>query len=344
MRAVVITGPGGIDGVQVQDVDKPSPGPGEVVVRIASAALNHLDLWVTRGLPGIPYPHIQGADGAGVVEELGEGVRGVVAGDKVSINPGLSCGTCDFCLEGEQSLCPRFAILGERLDGTFAEYVKVPAANVRPLPAHLGFDEGAALSLAHLTAWRMLVTKARIKAGETMLIHGIGGGVSCAALQIGSAVGMRCIVTSGSKDKLARASELGADATIHYETQNVGKEVRSITGKTGVDVAVDSVGAATWQASLQSLKRGGRLVTCGATTGPNPQTDILRIFWNQLTVFGSTMCNQREYRDMLAFVTAHGIRPVVDRKFPLNEAAEALTRMEDKAQFGKIVLEVAALL
>ena len=340
MKALVITEPGGFEKVELTDQEIPQPGPNEVLLKVQCAALNHLDLFVMRGLPGISYPHIQGADGAGVVESVGPEVKNVQLGGKVCLNPGLSCGECEFCRKGEHSLCVRFGILGEQYDGTFAEYVTVPSENVHPIPEGMSPEEAAAFPLTFLTAWRMLVSKAGIKTGETVLIIGIGGGVSCAALQICKAWGLNAIVTSGSDWKLDRARELGADETINHREKDFSKEVRRMTGKAGVDVVVDSVGEATWRKSLHSLRKGGRLVTCGATTGPFPQTDILRIFWNQLSIFGSTMCNRKEFEDMLNFVNEKGVKPVVDRKFSLEEGEEALRRLDEAEHFGKIVLSV----
>ena len=341
MKALVITEPGGFEKVRYVERDRPHPGGKEILVKVRRAALNHLDLFVMRGIPGIMYPHIQGADGTGVVEEVGADVVDIRPGAEVCLNPGISCGTCEFCLKGEHSLCVEFGILGEQIDGTFAEYVTVPCENVHPVPDGLSPDQAAAFPLTFLTAWRMLVSKAGIKHGETALILGIGGGVSCAALQICKAWGLNTIVTSGSDWKLERSRELGADERINHREKDFSKEVRRLTGKAGVDVVVDSVGDATWQKSLHSLKKGGRLVTCGATTGPFPQTDILRIFWNQLSIFGSTMCNRTEFRDMVRFMNEKGIKPVVDRTFNLEEGADALRALDGAEQFGKVVLHVS---
>jgi len=340
MKALVITEPGGFEKVELADKDIPQPGPNEVLVKVECAALNHLDLFVMRGLPGISYPHIQGADGSGVVEIVGSEVEKVSSGGKVCLNPGISCGECEFCRKGEHSLCVRFGILGEQFDGTFAEYVMVPSENVHPVPEGMSPEQAAAFPLTFLTAWRMLVSKAGIKKGETALIIGIGGGVSCAALQICKAWGLNAIVTSGSDWKLERARALGADETINHGEKDFSKEVRRMTGRVGVDVVVDSVGEATWKKSLHSLKKGGRLVTCGATTGPFPQTDILRIFWNQLSIFGSTMCNRKEFEDMLKFVDEKRIKPVVDRNFALEEGGKAFRHLGEAGHFGKIVLVV----
>lgn len=342
MKAVVVTGPGGLENVRVEERPLPEPGPGEVLVRMRRAALNHLDLWVRRGLPGAEYPHVQGADGAGVVERIGEDVSGIEAGQPVCFDPSLGCGRCEFCLRGEESLCLRFKLLGEGADGTFAEFVALPWPNVHPIPEGMGFDEAAAFPLTFITAWRMLVTRARAMAGEKVLIHGIGGGVALAALALCRAMGLRALVTSSSEEKLARAAELGAWKGIDYTAcDSVAREVRKLTGGRGVDIVLDNVGAATWKTSLHALRKGGRLVTCGATSGPGPKTDVARIFWNQLSVLGSTMGSRGEFRDMLAFVNQEKLRPVIDRVFPLDAARQAQEYLESGRQFGKVVLKIS---
>jgi NADPH:quinone reductase-like Zn-dependent oxidoreductase len=342
MKAIAITAHGGMEKVQYMDVERPTVGAGEVLIEARAVALNHLDIWVRNGLPGsrLTMPHVLGADGAGVVAEVGAEVSGVKAGDRVVINPGLHCGVCEFCHAGEQSLCATFGIMGETCAGTFADYFKVPQANVHPVPRGFSWEEAAAFPLVFLTAWRMLVSKAAIKPGEDILILGIGGGVSTAVLQIVKAIGLRAFVTSSSDDKLQQAQKLGADAVINYKTQDFAREIRHLTDRRGVDVVVDSVGGDGYAKSLASLVKGGRLVTCGATAGPRPQTDLARIFWNQLSVFGSTMGNMREFAEMLNFVSKRGVKPVIDQVFPLAEGAKALARMEEGKQFGKIVLKV----
>jgi len=344
MRALFLNGHGGMENLGFGDRPEVSPGDGEVVVAVKAAALNHLDLFVLRGIPGITLemPHVCGADGAGVVAAVGAGVAGWAAGDEVVLNPGVWCGTCEHCRRGEESLCVRFGLLGEHRPGTFAEFVRVPAASLGRRPAHLGWAEAAALPLVFLTAWRMLVTRARLAAGETVLIHGVGGGVSLAALAIARELGARAIVTSGGAEKLARAAALGADATIDYTAADVAKEVRALTGKRGADVVVDSTGEATWTASLRAAARGGRIVTCGATTGPNPVEEIRLIFWNQLSILGSTMGSAADWRAMLRFVDERRLRPVVDSVLALADGRAGYERMERKQQFGKIVLAVSS--
>ncbi len=342
MKAIAITAHGGQESVHYLDVERPTLGPREVLIETRAAALNHLDIWVRNGLPGakLAMPHTLGADGAGIVAELGAEVRTVKVGDRVLINPGLSCGVCEFCQAGEQSLCMTFGIMGETCPGTFAEYFKVPQENAHAVPEGFAWEEAAAFPLVFLTAWRMLISKAAIKAGEDILILGIGGGVSTAALQIAKAIGLRAFVTSSSDEKLQKAKNLGADVVINYKTQDFAREVREITKRRGVDVVVDSVGGETYARSLASLVKGGRLVTCGATAGSRPQTDLQRIFWNQLSVFGSTMGNMREFAEMLNFLRKRGVKPAIDRVFPLSEGAQALAWLEGAKQFGKVVLKV----
>jgi NADPH:quinone reductase-like Zn-dependent oxidoreductase len=342
MKAIAITAHGGIDQVQYLDVDRPQLGPRDVLINARAVALNHLDIWVRNGLPGakLAMPHVLGADGAGVVAEVGSEVHTVKVGDRVLINPALHCGACEFCYAGEQSLCARFGIMGETGPGTFAEYFKVPQENAHLVPEGLSWEEAAALPLVFVTSWRMLISKAAIKPGEDILILGVGGGVATAALQIAKTLGLRAIVTSSSDDKLQQAKNLGADIVINYTTQDFSREVRDVTRRRGVDVVVDSVGGDSYAKSLACLVKGGRLVTCGATAGPRPQTDLQRIFWNQLTIFGSTMGNMREFVEMLNFVRKRGVKPVIDRVFPLSDGAQAMARMEEGKQFGKIVLKV----
>jgi NADPH:quinone reductase-like Zn-dependent oxidoreductase len=340
MKALVVKEPGGPEKVGCVEREAPVAGVHDVLVRVRYAALNHLDLWVSRGLRG-GQPWILGADGAGLVEEVGQRVSGIEPGQAVCLDPSLGCGRCEFCLRGEESLCVEFRLLGEGADGTFAELVKVPWKNVHPVPPGMSLEEAAAFPLTFVTAWRMLVPRARAVPGETVLIHGIGGGVSTAALLFCRAMGLRVIVTSGSPQKLERAAALGALAGIDYTAQDVAREARRLTGGRGVDLVVDSVGKATWPAGLAALRKGGRLVTCGATTGIDPAIDVRRVFWNQLSVIGSTMGSRGDFRDMLNFVRAAGLRPVIDRVFPLEEGPAALRYLEERRQFGKVLLRVA---
>ncbi len=311
-------------------------------LRLRAAALNHLDLFVVSGIPGIemPMPHVMGADGAGVVEALGSGVRGIEVGDEVILNPGLWCGRCEFCMAGEQSTCLTYRLLGEHVDGTFAEAVVVPAINCHPRPMALSWSESAALPLATLTAWRMLITRARLAPGQTVLIHGIGGGVSLAALQIAVRAGATVFVSSHSDAKLERAVELGAVEAWNYERQKIGTLVRAVTARRGVDVVVDNVGTATFATSIGACRKGGVIVTCGGTTGPDLPVDVRRLFWGHLTVMGSTMGNEADFRAVVATAASGGLRPVVDRVFPLDETAKALSYLRSASQFGKVVIDI----
>ncbi len=344
MKAVVFREHGGPEVLRYEDVPTPEPGPGEVLVALRAAALNHLDLFVRVGIPGVKLPHIPGADGAGVIAANGSGASRYPVGTRVFFDPGLSDGTCRYCNRGEHSLCERWQILGETAtQGTYAQAVVVPEVNCREIPQRLSFEEAAAFPLVFLTAWRMVVTKAQVRPGETVLILGIGGGVATAALQIAKRAGATVFVTSGSDEKLGRARELGADVAINHKATDFSKEVWSITNKLGVDVVIDNVGEATWDRSIRALARGGRLVTCGATSGPNPQEEIRRIFAKQVTIYGSTMGTRHDWEQVVTLLNAGKLRPIVDRTFPLEEAARAQELMQNAEQFGKIVLEVPPL-
>jgi NADPH:quinone reductase-like Zn-dependent oxidoreductase len=349
MKALVLKGHGDLSQVALSDVPVPEVRtPGDVRIRLRAAALNHLDLWTVRGLPGltVKFPHVLGGDGAGVVDAVGPGVTRVKPGDGVLFNPGISCYRCEWCLQGEHSLCVDYQLLGEHLPGTLAEYVVVPEPNVALIPPPtasrrpLTFPEAAAFSLVTLTAWRMLITRARLRPGETVLIWGVGGGVSLAALQVAKLAGARAIVTSSSDAKLEKARALGADVTLNHAATDVGREVRRLTERRGADVIVENVGAATWEQSLRMLGRAGRLVTCGATSGPNVPVDVRRLFWYQWDILGSTMGNAREYGEIVRLLGQGRLGPVVDAVFPLADARRALERLESAEQFGKVVVEI----
>ena len=343
MRALALDAVGGIEHLAVRDLPEPAiQRADEVRVRVRTAAFNHLDLWVAGGLPGLDLqlPHIVGSDAAGVVESVGTAVRSFAPGDRVMLNAGLSCGACEACLGGDEPLCRNFRLLGEHTSGAAAEYIVVPEGNLARIPEQMPWDRAAAFSLATLTAWRMLTARARLRPGETVLIWGIGGGVAQAALQIAKLLGAYTMVTSGTAAKLDAARRLGADAVIDHSTSDVAAAVREQTARLGADVIVDSVGQATWDRSLRALRRGGRLVTCGATTGPAVSLDIRRVFWNQWTLLGSSMGSRREYREIVRLAGLGRLWPVVDRVVPLDGAVDALRRLAAGEQFGKLVIEV----
>jgi len=344
MKAVFICEFGGPEKIQVGDLPTPDPGPGQVRIRVKAAALNHLDVWVRRGRPGLSldHPHVLGSDASGVVDAVGTGVTNPEPGQEVVVNPGVSCGQCEWCLRGDQSECPSFRLIGFQQEGTYAEYITVPASNVVPKPPHLDWAEAAALNLSHLTAWRMLFARAGLQAGQTVLIHGIGGGTALAALQFCGLSGAGAIVTSSSEEKLERAGDLGAKATINYrKTPDVAAEVRTLTKDRGVDVAFDTVGAATLPISMNAIRRGGRIVTCGITGGANAEVNLQHLYWNHISLIGSTMGSQEDFRRMHRAVTEAKLKPVMDRVFPLEEYAAAISRMEEGDQFGKIAVVVA---
>jgi NADPH:quinone reductase-like Zn-dependent oxidoreductase len=340
LKAVLFHEHGDLDVLRYEEFPAPEPAEDEVLVKVKAGALNRLDLWVREGLPGLrlEMPHIPGCDVSGIVAGFGERVEGFSEGERVVVNPSLSCGRCEYCIRGQDSLCVTYKILGEHVRGGYAEYVAVPATNVYRLPDDFGFDEAAAFPLAFMTAWRMLMTRARVRAGEDVLILGVGGGVSSAAVQIAKLAGARVFATSSSDAKLERAAGLGADVLVNYTKEDFGKRVWEETGKRGVDVVVENVGEATWEKSLRALAKGGRLVTCGATTGSSGMTNIPLLFWRQLDILGSTMASRSEFEEMMKLVFRRQLIPVVDKVYPLEEAREAQRRLADGRQFGKIIL------
>jgi len=336
-------GYGGVEQLFFESCDSPSiTEPDEVIVKLKAAALNHIDIWNRMGATGIvvALPHILGADGAGVVAETGANVANVKVGDPVCLYPPTGCGQCEFCLTERDFMCIRLRVLGERLEGTYAQYVKLPARNCFPIPAGYSFHEAAAFPLVFITLWRMVITNAALQPGETMLIIGIGGGVASATLQVAKQIGARVIVTSGSDAKLERAKSLGADHGINHQKENFVAAVRSLTDKRGVNVVLDCVGGEVWRKSLASLARGGRLVTCGATAGGQPQDDITAIVTKQLKIYGSTLGSRREFSQLISFLNVTKNKPIIDRVFPLSEAASAQRYVEAAQQFGKVVLEI----
>lgn len=338
MKAVFFRRHGGNEVLEYGEWPEPRPAAGEVVVAMRAAAMNRLDLFVRDGIPGVALPQVPGADGAGIVEATGEGVTGLTAGDRVLVQPGLFCGSCEFCRGGEQSLCVKFRIVGEHAPGTFAEKAVLPAVNLFPIPGGLSFEQAAAFPLSYQTAWRMIVGRGRVRPGDTVLIHGIGGGVGWAALEIAVLCGAHVIATTSGPEKGREARAAGAHVVVDYTAEDVGEAVKRETGRRGVDVVVDSVGEKTWLKSLKAVRRGGRIVTCGATTGPNPAEEIRLIYWKQISILGSTMANDREFRALLAAVGDGRIAPRIDRVFPLSQAPAAYRLLEEGGQFGKVVL------
>ncbi len=330
MLAVRIHEDGGPEVLVLEEVDDPAAGPGEVLVRLRASALNHVDVWIRKGLPSVPKPRILGADGAGVVEALGDGVEGFVLGQRVVINPGVEAGDGSI------------HVIGEHGDGTNAQLVAVPATNVYPIPGGLSFEEAAAFPLVFETAYRMLVTRAQLRAGEWVLLWGIGSGVSTAGLAIARALGARTIVTSSSDDKLARAAGLGADATVNHRSGDVKAAVLEATEGRGADVVVEHVGEATWRTSLDVAAREGRIAVCGATSGPNPPAALHRVWWKQLTILGSTMGTRADFEGAYDLIASGRARPVVDEVLPLEEIRAAHARLEAGEQLGKIVLTIPA--
>ncbi|MFD1712005.1 zinc-binding dehydrogenase [Ottowia sp. GY511] len=343
MKAAYLTGHGGNEVVAVGERPLPQRAPGEVRVRLHAATLNRVDLYMRDSGAGITHsiPQTMGVDGAGVIDEVGADEPSLRPGQRVLLYPGVSCGRCEFCLRGDDVLCTRYQLLGEHRDGTFADYVCAPARNAVPLPDDWSFAEGAALGVNHLTAWRMLVTQARLKPWETVLVFGIGGGVSLAGLQLAKALGARVIVTSRHAGKLAQARALGADHVIDSSQEDVAKAALAATGGRGVDVVFENVGEAVWPAAMKALVRGGRLVTCGATSGDQPGADLRRLFIRQLQVLGSTLGNLSELHDLLAFCQRHDVRPVIEQSYALDDVHAALSRLESGEQFGKIALAIA---
>ncbi len=340
MQAVRFHQHGGPEVLAYEEAPDPRPGARDVLVRVYACAMNHLDLHIRRGIPGmkLPLPHILGSDVAGTVAAVGSEVTAWRPGDEVLVNPGISCGRCQACLSGHDNLCREYAILGEHIHGGYAEYVQVPLANVIPKPSRLSFPEAAAVPLVFITAWDMLVVSAGVRPEETVLVWGAGSGVGSAAIQIAKAFGARVIAVAGAEWKLEQAKALGADETVNHRTQQVGDEVRRLTDRRGVDIVFEHVGQATWDVSLKALARGGRLVTCGATSGFAAQTDLRFVFSRQLLIRGTFMGSKGTLFDILRLVEAGRLRPVVHEVIPLRDVRRAHEMMERSEQFGKLVL------
>lgn len=341
MKAVVIRAHGGLDALLAEEKPIPAPGPGRVRVKVSAVALNHLDIWVRRGVPGHPFPLplTPGCDIAGVLDDPGPGGAGPFrAGDPVLVAPGVSCGVCEACARGRDHLCRHYGILGETCDGGCAEYAVVPAANLLPFPRGLPPERAAAIPLVFLTAWHMLVERAGVRPGDLVLVHAAGSGVSSAAIQIARAFGARVMTTVGSAAKAAKALELGAEEVVPYREKDFAAEGRRFTAKRGFDVIIDHVGPDTWEGNLRSLARGGRLVLCGSTSGFEVRTDTRLLFFKNLSLLGSTMGSRGELHEVLRLVEAGTLRPVVDSVLPLSEVAEGHRRLEAREAFGKVVL------
>lgn len=340
MRAVAFEQHGGPEVLTLRtDLPEPVASHGHVVVDVRACSVNHLDVWTRRGLPyAIELPHILGNDIAGVVREVGPAVEHVQVGDAVMLAPGAGCNHCRACLDGDDNLCLRYDLFGLRKQGGYAEHVAAPARNCFPKPAHLTFEEAASMPLVFLTAWHMLVGRAILRPGETVLVLAAGSGVGIAAIQIAKMLGATVIATASSETKLERARELGADQVIDYERDDFAAETRRLTGKRGVDVVFEHTGAATWEKSIASLARGGRLVTCGATSGFEGRTDLRAVFGKHLSILGSYVGRLAEFDEVLKHIKSGRLRPVIDRALPLAEARAAHEAMERREQFGKIVL------
>jgi NADPH:quinone reductase-like Zn-dependent oxidoreductase len=343
MKAIVYSEHGGPEVLRYTDASDPVIGADDVLVRVRACALNHLDLWLRKGIPGapIPLPHIPGSDIAGEVAQVGQKVTNVKVGARVMLQPGISCGQCPKCLAGEDNFCRSYTLFGQMVDGGCAEYVKSPAVNVVPIVDNISFEEAAAFPLVSLTAWHMLITRAQLKPAETVLVLAAGSGVGTAAIQIAKATGARVIATAGSDEKLAKAKELGADEVINHSKQEISAEVKKLTDRRGVDVVFEHVGQATWEQSIRSLTPGGRLVTCGATAGFVGTLDIRYLFTRQLSLLGSFMGSKAELFSALELLRRGLLKPVIDVVMPLADCAKAHERLEHRKQFGKIVLRVA---
>ncbi|HXV13933.1 MAG TPA: zinc-binding dehydrogenase [Candidatus Krumholzibacteria bacterium] len=342
MKAITFEKHGGPEVLKLGDHPDPVTRPGTVKIDVHAASLNHIDVFLRGGLPGIniPFPHIPGCDAAGVIREVGEGVTGLKTGDRVLMNPTIVCGKCEFCLRGDATMCLDYHLIGETTSGTCCEQIVIPAENAIPIPNSMSFVDAASVPLVFVTAWRMLITRARLRAGEDVLILGATAGVGIACIQIAKVAGARVFAAASSEEKLALAMKLGADILINYSKEDFPKKIRDLTAKRGVDVVVDYVGKDTWVKSLRSLSRGGRLVTCGATTGYNPEEDLRHIFFRQLEVIGSTMGSKNELMAPLKLIWAGRMKPVVGAVYALKDTADAHRAMEERRVMGKIVIKI----
>lgn len=341
-EAMVMMATGGPEVLERKTIELPEPGPRQVRIRVRAVAVNHIDIWARRGLPHFRYdfPHRLGADIAGEVDALGPGAKGATVGDKILVNPGISCGACERCLLGQDVFCREYRILGENTQGGYSRHIVIPDANLLPLPAGLDFERAAAIPLCFLTAWQMVVRKGEVRAGQNVLVQAAGSGVSSAAIQIAKMLGARVIATTGTEEKAARARELGADDVIVYTDKDFVAETKRLTQKKGADVVIEHVGGDVLAKSILAAAWGGRIITCGATTGFTPQIDLRHVFFRQVELLGSTMGPKGDLFEILRHVEAGRLRPVVDRVLPLWEAAEAHRLLEARKVFGKVVLAV----
>ena len=342
MNAVVFHEHGGPGKLQYQEMPAPTIGPNEVLVRVKACALNHLDIWIRQGSPAypMPLPHISGSDVAGTVQQIGSQVEGIAEGERVYVSPGVGCGHCEQCLAGRDNMCRSYGLIGAMCHGGYAEYVKVPARNVFPIPGTLSFEQAAAFPLVSVTAWHMLFTLADLRLGEGVLIMGAGSGVGHMAIQMAKLAGARVITTVGSDDKIDKAKALGADEVINHSREKVNQRVRELTQRRGVEVVIEHIGPEVWGQCIDSLAKGGRLITCGATTGAEVQLDLRYVYSRQLTIKGSYMGSQSELLKAAALVGQGRLRPVIDRIFPLSDAKGAQEYLLSRKFFGKIVLTI----
>ncbi len=345
MKAIRFHEFGEVNVLRYEEAPMPKPGPTEVLLQLETAALNHLDIWTRKGTrdKSTPLPHIPGSDGAGIVADIGKSVTTVQPGARVVISPGLGCGACRMCLAGLDNLCSTYHVLGTRENGTYAEYVVVPVQNIIPLPEAMSFREGAAAALVFLTAWHMLVTLAKMKPGDTVLVHGAGSGVGMAAIQLAKLFNATVITTAGTDEKLARAKNLGADILINYKEHDFAEEVKRATDKQGVDIVFEHIGGEIFEKSIFVIRKGGRLVTCGATSGYEGKIDLRYLYSRHITLLGSFMGTKAELIEVMKFFgpgSPHPLQAVIDSVYPLSEAKEAQLRLEERKNFGKIVLEM----
>ncbi|MHA2611164.1 MAG: zinc-binding dehydrogenase [bacterium JZ-2024 1] len=345
MKAMVIYEHGGPEVLKWAELPAPQPGMGEVCVRVSACSVNHLDIWVRKGLPNLKltYPHILGCDVVGTVESIGEGVKNIQKGQKVVVAPGVSCGSCERCLSGEDNLCRQYGILGEHRWGGYAEFITVPASNILPYPEGFTPEELASIPLVFLTAWQMVMDKAKVQPGETVLVMAGASGVGTAAIQICKLLGTRIITTASSEGKLKKLKELGAEFTVNYSEENWEKKILQFTDGKGVDVVIDHTGTDFWEKIIRLTRWGGKIVLCGATSGYLAQTDLRHIFYRQLSIFGSTMGKKASLHQILRLVEEKKLRPIVDEVFPLHQAQEAHRKLESRSVFGKVVLSLSHL-